>query len=1160
DHSRRVNASLAEAEADKQGLRGLNKTAWGASQALAIQWGPWAEDLDRSPAFQILTVGMAAATETLERQQVVAAAAINWARYLCLGTIECAPAPEGTSGSGGGDPSERWLHGRHFSVLLSLISVSRRRLLMHGLDSLAAVELRNRLSRMVFDYPTASTLASFLKSRMAPPAAAETGAVPEAGPSVLQADLQSLRRSFSRLYASLEAGACTTLSTAIGGDRPDAWALFHLFLNTPMQIDAEAPVSDNTLRKEQREDAMMNWILRNAVPADEKEAHLMRTLVLCIKGGPVEVHQVPIERWDVSMYFGEDNTGGRATLNVDTFSLQGQHGSFMDGLELFDADHFGMSASEAIVSLEEFETGLAEFLIAPLFQFSGLVEDVVHACKAELQTADVSKAAGMGPAQRQVLEVAAESLHPLQGSPDIAVVVGSTQHDWMLLQEPAACTSVYGGLAINGAVLANRISYNFALRGPSFVVRCPVESNTPTQNFWNGMEKLKMRSIDREEVDTACSSALVAVDAACRFGAVVSLVFVLYSLAQMPASELSRAGRCFTFNATAEGYVRGEGIGALQLSADEAKHAEGHLLGSAVNSDGRSASFTAPSGLAQEEMLLAALRAWDGAGGHSAPSIVETHGTGTALGDPIEVARPGIEAKHGVKQICKVGALYRVFRLLSSSKTGLGHGEALAGVPGSAPGEVMNAHFDLRCADGSGCLAFASEAVAARRERGASSFGFGGTNAHVIVRTGASTPPARRLRLRSLPFPWKVAPAVLDGKLFDVQWTEWREIEEKPSPLKDSDRLIVALLPPDLKDVRLLSSDIRRRSPVESAEEDFGSLPANLAAEVKSPGSSLVLFLRAGRRQGCLSFLGAKPLPRMFESGRGNAGARLQRSIGGLSCGSVAALGSPDRRSGSGADAGLLAEEIFELLALSAALCRSRVRAELVDRKMARLSLESTRPSKQVTRWCQSDAHWLASLVRLSWNVLTADAMHMRWFRACDPYQLLMALRWLLTRERPWPPLSGWHLVSGGTGGIGLLAAQALARQAEAELWQKRFGTGIQGVIAKQAPRVGLGGSRFEREFAAVIPQNEVVLDGMIGWYDVLLLSDGDVDMRVRVDVSSLEAMEAVMQQLPELSGVVHAAQAPLGYRDLAGQSRETFLGEYSVRFPFARYLLGPLA
>ncbi|OLQ02171.1 Phthiocerol synthesis polyketide synthase type I PpsD [Symbiodinium microadriaticum] len=1085
DHSRRVNASLAEAEADKQGLRGLNKTAWGASQALAIQWGPWAEDLDRSPAFQILTVGMAAATETLERQQVVAAAAINWARYLCLGTIECAPAPEGTSGSGGGDPSERWLHGRHFSVLLSLISVSRRRLLMHGLDSLAAVELRNRLSRMVFDYPTASTLASFLKSRMAPPAAAETGAVPEAGPSVLQADLQSLRRSFSRLYASLEAGACTTLSTAIGGDRPDAWALFHLFLNTPMQIDAEAPVSDNTLRKEQREDAMMNWILRNAVPADEKEAHLMRTLVLCIKGGPVEVHQVPIERWDVSMYFGEDNTGGRATLNVDTFSLQGQHGSFMDGLELFDADHFGMSASEAIVSLEEFETGLAEFLIAPLFQFSGLVEDVVHACKAELQTADVSKAAGMGPAQRQVLEVAAESLHPLQGSPDIAVVVGSTQHDWMLLQEPAACTSVYGGLAINGAVLANRISYNFALRGPSFVVRCPVESNTPTQNFWNGMEKLKMRSIDREEVDTACSSALVAVDAACRFGAVVSLVFVLYSLAQMPASELSRAGRCFTFNATAEGYVRGEGIGALQLSADEAKHAEGHLLGSAVNSDGRSASFTAPSGLAQEEMLLAALRAWDGAGGHSAPSIVETHGTGTALGDPIEVARPGIEAKHGVKQICKVGALYRVFRLLSSSKTGLGHGEALAGVPGSAPGEVMNAHFDLRCADGSGCLAYKCTCDRA-------DWGFNASS--------------------------QVAPAVLDGKLFDVQWTEWREIE------------------------------------------DFGSLPANLAAEVKSPGSSLVLFLRAGRRQGCLSFLGAKPLPRMFESGRGNAGARLQRSIGGLSCGSVAALGSPDRRSGSGADAGLLAEEIFELLALSAALCRSRVRAELVDRKMARLSLESTRPSKQVTRWCQSDAHWLASLVRLSWNVLTADAMHMRWFRACDPYQLLMALRWLLTRERPWPPLSGWHLVSGGTGGIGLLAAQALARQAEAELWQKRFGTGIQGVIAKQAPRVGLGGSRFEREFAAVIPQNEVVLDGMIGWYDVLLLSDGDVDMRVRVDVSSLEAMEAVMQQLPELSGVVHAAQAPLGYRDLAGQSRETFLGEYSVRFPFARYLLGPLA
>jgi len=284
---------------------------------------------------------------------------------------------------------------------------------------------------------------------------------------------------------------------------------------------------------------------------------------------------------------------------------------------------------------------------------------------------------------------------------------------------------------------------------------------------------------------------------------------------------------------------------------------------------------------------------------------VECHGTGTALGDPIEV-----------------GALYRVFRLragpvlLSSSKTGLGHGEALAGAasllrlfaPCAAPSnhlQVMNTHFDPRCADSSGCLVFASEAVAARRERGASSFGFGGTNAHVIVQTGASTPPARRLHLRSLPFPWKAAPAVLDGKLFDVQWTEWRAVEEKPPPLKDSDRLIVALLPPDLKDVRLLTSDIRRRSPAESAEEDFGSLPANLAAEVKSGSSSLVLFLRR-----------------------------------------------------SGTDAGLLAEEIFELLALSAGLCRSRVRrvrAELlvVSQRCALAGIpgEASRKSAELVEW-----------------------------------------------------------------------------------------------------------------------------------------------------------------------------------------------------------------
>eukprot|EP00439_Symbiodinium_sp_Y106_P082827 s510_g22.t1 len=956
----------------------LNTCAWakGGSQApaaLAIQWGPWAE------------VGMAVATETLERQQaygwqplpphlaiqllstclslqtpgpVVAAAAINWARYLrqlpkvppALVGFESSPRPASPA------PGKAEVEAVLRAALLDLrvtLPCADAPLMEQGLDSLAAVELRNRLSRalcipglpatMVFDYPTASNLASFLKSRMAPPAAAGPGAVPEVPPPAA----------------------------------PEA-----------------APDARPTRPRPTRSLGIGKSVLRAAS---------------CIEvRGQDAVHQVSIERWDMSMYFGEDPPRSYS-----------RHGSFFDGLELFDADHFGLSASEA---------------------------------------------AGMGPAQRQVLEVAAEALHlPPQGGPDIAVVVGSTQHDWMLLQEPAAYTSVYGGLAINGAVLANRISYNFALRGPSFVV------------------------------DTACSTALVAVDAACRYlpdvpsALVVAAnlliapqVFVLYSLAQM----LSRAGRCFTFNATAEGYVRGEGIAALQLSADEARHAEGHLLGSAVNSDGRSASFTAPSGRAQEEMLLAALAACSRS---VAPSIVECHGTGTALGDPIEV-----------------GALYRVFRLragpvlLSSSKTGLGHGEALAGAasllrlfaPCAAPSnhlQVMNTHFDPRCADSSGCLVFASEAVAARRERGASSFGFGGTNAHVIVQTGASTPPAsgaselqRRLHLRSLPFPWKAAPAVLDGKLFDVQWTEWRAVEEKPPPLKDSDRLIVALLPPDLKDVRLLTSDIRRRSPAESAEEDFGSLPANLAAEVKSGSSSLVLFLRR-----------------------------------------------------SGTDAGLLAEEIFELLALSAGLCRSRVRAELlvVSQRCALAGIPGEGSLAAAALWglarsLRLEAPWVRvrlldtdgpeDLEQLLPLLLNQEAELECAYRRCNAHVMVPRLRPLPAFDGtpPWPPLRGWHLVSGGTGGIGLLAAQALARQAEGLVLLSR-----RGVIAKQEH--------------ALFEELEGRLQRKL--------------QRVRADVSNLEAMEAVMQQLPELAGVVHAAQAPLGYRDLAGQSRATFLGEYSA-------------
>ncbi|CAJ1437750.1 unnamed protein product, partial [Effrenium voratum] len=113
-----------------------------------------------------------------------------------------------------------------------------------------------------------------------------------------------------------------------------------------------------------------------------------------------------------------------------------RHGSFMADVEFFDCHLFGISENEA---------------------------------------------SAMDPAQRNLLEVSHASLHcsGFAGAQGLGAVVGSTQHDWFLLQDPSV-RSAYGGLAVNGAILANRLSFNFALRGPSLTV------------------------------DTACSSALVA--------------------------------------------------------------------------------------------------------------------------------------------------------------------------------------------------------------------------------------------------------------------------------------------------------------------------------------------------------------------------------------------------------------------------------------------------------------------------------------------------------------------------------------------------------------------------------------------------------------------------------------------------------------------------
>src|SRR5438105_1160224 len=297
------------------------------------------------------------------------------------------------------------------------------------------------------------------------------------------------------------------------------------------------------------------------------------------------------------------------------------------------------------------------------------------------------------------------------------------------------------------SILANRISYVFDLRGPSLAV------------------------------DTACSSSLVALHHACEAirtkriaAAVVGGVNLL--LAPYPfigfsrASMLSRRGRCFAFDERADGYVRGEGGAVIVLkpladaiAGKDRIHAV--IRASAVNSDGRTIGLSHPSESAQASLLRAVY--------HSAGiapddlAFFEMHGTGTAAGDPIEAAAVG----HSLGQSRSIPLP------IGSVKTNIGHLEPASGMAGLLKAALAldrgiipptlhceapnpNIPFDalnLR-------LIRDAEPIAAARERryaGVNSFGFGGTNAHVVL----GAPPSGD---KAVPVPKSLPPLVVSAR------------------------------------------------------------------------------------------------------------------------------------------------------------------------------------------------------------------------------------------------------------------------------------------------------------------------------------------------------------------------------------------------------------
>ncbi|MFA6110155.1 MAG: SDR family NAD(P)-dependent oxidoreductase, partial [Candidatus Latescibacterota bacterium] len=360
------------------------------------------------------------------------------------------------------------------------------------------------------------------------------------------------------------------------------------------------------------------------------------------------------------------------------------------------------------------------------------------------------EAARMDAQQRLLLEVAWETCEDAGLDPAslagtaTGVFVGISTSDYSLLQltDPAQ-VDAHTGTGNAHSIAANRLSYFLDLRGPSVAV------------------------------DTACSSSLVAVHQACRalqqgdcglaLAGGVNLMLAphwhrVFSLAGMMAAD----GRCKTFDAAADGYVRGEGCGLVLLKRLEDARRDGDpvlavVLGSAVNQDGRSNGLTAPNGPAQTEVIRRALAS---AGiGPEEIGYVEAHGTGTALGDPIEMTalQAALDPDGAVAGPCAVGSV----------KTNIGHLEAAAGIAGLLKAILilrhgeLPPHLHLRALNPAirleGSRFFVpTERVPwpgrGQRMAGVSSFGFGGTNAHLVIGAGDET---------SLPRPVQPGPRLL---------------------------------------------------------------------------------------------------------------------------------------------------------------------------------------------------------------------------------------------------------------------------------------------------------------------------------------------------------------------------------------------------------------
>lgn len=395
-----------------------------------------------------------------------------------------------------------------------------------------------------------------------------------------------------------------------------------------------------------------------------------------LHAGVDAITEVPRSRWDVNSFY-DSNLATPGKMNT-------RWGGFLEQVDQFDPQFFSIAPEEAAL---------------------------------------------MDPQQRLLLEVTWEALEDAGQIPQhlagtrTGVFVGISSHDYS--QAIWGTDNPYATTGTSNCIAANRISYTFNFQGPSLAV------------------------------DTACSSSLVAIHLACQslwtgestlglVGGVHVILSPWVTASFAKAGAMAPDGRCKTFDARADGYVRSEGVGVVVLKPLSLALASGDpiyavIRGSAVNQDGRSNGLTAPNPSAQQALLREAYR--QAAVSPGQVQYVEAHGTGTKLGDSMEMKVLGalLAEDRRPGNYCAVGSV----------KTNIGHLEAASGIAALIKVALSLKHRQippsLHFQEPNPLIHFEKLPLRVQQTlvpwpemdspalAGVSSFGFGGTNAHVVL-------------------------------------------------------------------------------------------------------------------------------------------------------------------------------------------------------------------------------------------------------------------------------------------------------------------------------------------------------------------------------------------------------------------------------------------